>query len=517
MAKKLLEMYSITKEFPGVKALDNVNITVEEGEIHGIVGENGAGKSTLMNVLSGVYPFGSYSGDIYFDGELCRFFNIKDSEHRGIVIIHQELALVPYLFIAESMFLGNERQIRRGVVNWNETYQKAEEYLRVVGLEENPRTLVKDISVGKQQMVEIAKALAKDVRLLILDEPTSSLNEGDSRKVLDLLLTLKRERGITSILISHKLNEVAYCADRITILRDGSTVETLDKAKDDFTEERIIRGMVGRELTERYPSRPKTIRSEVALEVKDWTVFHEVYTERKVVNNVSFKLHRGEVAGIYGLMGSGRTELALSIFGSAYGSLISGTMIKDGQVLDLNSVPEAIAAGLIYVTEDRKESGLILSNSIMHNITLPRMEFVAERGRIDRDLERQTANHYREALGIKAPTVEQFVGNLSGGNQQKVLLAKWIYSKPDILLLDEPTRGVDVGAKYEIYQIINNLVEQGKAILLISSELPEILGMCDRIYVMDSGRIIAEFPQAEATQEGIMNCIMQQSKGEIGA
>jgi len=517
VAKKLLEMHSITKEFPGVKALNNVNITVEEGEIHAIVGENGAGKSTLMNVLSGVYPYGSYTGDIYFDGQLCRFHNIKDSERLGIVIIHQELALVPYLSIGENMFLGNERQRRRGIVDWNETFQEAEEHLRVVGLEENPRTLVKDISVGKQQLVEIAKALAKDVRLLILDEPTSSLNEADSRKVLDLLLSLKRERGITSILISHKLNEVAYCADRITILRDGSTVETLDKYSDDVTEERIIRGMVGREMTERYPHRPKTIRSDVALEVTDWTVHHEIYTERKVVNGVSFKLHKGEVAGIYGLMGSGRSELALSIFGRAYGSRISGTLLKDGQPLELYSVPDAIAAGLIYVTEDRKESGLILGSSIMHNITLPRMEFVSNRGRIDRDLERKTANNYRETLGIKAPSVEQFVGNLSGGNQQKVLLAKWIYSKPDILLLDEPTRGVDVGAKFEIYQIINDLAKQGKAILFISSELPEILGMCDRIYVMNNGRIIAEFPQSEATQEGIMNCIMQHSKGEIGA
>jgi len=517
VAKKLLEMRSITKEFPGVKALKNVNITVEEGEIHAIVGENGAGKSTLMNVLSGVYPYGSYTGDIYFDGQLCRFHSIKDSERLGIVIIHQELALVPYLSIGENMFLGNERQRRRGIVNWDETFQEAEKHLRVVGLDENPRTLVKDISVGKQQLVEIAKALAKDVRLLILDEPTSSLNEADSRKVLDLLLSLKREKGITSILISHKLNEVAYCADRITILRDGSTVETLDKNKDEVTEERIIRGMVGREMTERYPHRPKTIRKEVALEVRDWTVYHEIYTERRVVNNVSFKLHKGEVAGIYGLMGSGRTELALSIFGRAYGSRISGTLIKDGQILELHSVPDAIAAGLIYVTEDRKDSGLILGSSIMHNITLLRMEFVSQRGRIDRDLERKTANEYRETLGIKAPSVEQYVGNLSGGNQQKVLLAKWIYSKPDILILDEPTRGVDVGAKYEIYQIINDLAEQGKAILFISSELPEILGMCDRIYVMDSGRIIAEFAQSEATQEGIMNCIMQQSKGEIGA
>ncbi|HHT42871.1 MAG TPA: sugar ABC transporter ATP-binding protein [Firmicutes bacterium] len=516
MAKKLLEMRSITKEFPGVKALDNVNITVEEGEIHAVVGENGAGKSTLMNVLSGVHPFGTYTGDIYFDEQLCRFHDIKDSERLGIVIIHQELALIPYLSIGENMFLGNERK-RRGRIDWNQTFQQAEEYLRLVGLDENPRTLIKDISLAKQQLVEIAKALAKDVRLLILDEPTSSLNEGDSRKILDLLLSLRKERGITSILISHKLNEIAYCADRITVLRDGSTVETLDNRAGEVSEARIIRGMVGREMTERYPTRPNTIRDEVALEVRNWTAYHEIYTERKVVDNVSFKLHKGEVVGIYGLMGSGRSELALSIFGRAYGTKISGTVIKDGQTLELYSVPEAISAGLTYVTEDRKDSGLILGSSIMHNITLPRMDFVAPRGRIDRDLERRTANEYRDALDIKAPSVEQHVGNLSGGNQQKVLLAKWIYSQPDVLLLDEPTRGVDVGAKYEIYQIINDLAQQGKAILFISSELPEILGMCDRIYVMNAGRIIAEFVQSEATQEGIMECIMQQSKGEIGA
>jgi putative multiple sugar transport system ATP-binding protein len=516
VARKLLEMRSITKEFPGVKALDNVNMTVEEGEIHALVGENGAGKTTLMNVLSGVHPYGTYSGDILVDGKECRFQSITDSERLGIVIIHQELALVPYLSIGENMFLGNEQE-HRGIINWNQTYQKAEEYMGMVGLKEDPRTLIKNIGLGKQQLIEIAKALAKNVRLLILDEPTSSLNEKDAQNILDLLLTLQREKGITSIIISHKLNEISYCADRITILRDGTTVETLDKRLDEVTEARIIRGMVGREMTERYPHRPDTVRREVALEVRNWTVFHELYTERKVVDNVSFKVHKGEVVGIYGLIGSGRTELAMSIFGQAYGIKTSGTLIKDGEILDITSIPEAIAANMSYVTEDRKEYGLVLGNSIMHNITLPRMDYVATRGRIDPDLERNVANHYREALDIKAPNVEQYVGNLSGGNQQKVLLGKWIYSKPDILLMDEPTRGVDVGAKYEIYQIINDLVQQGKAILFISSELPEILGMCDRIYVMNEGRIIAEFPRAEATQEGIMNCIMQESRGEIGA
>jgi putative multiple sugar transport system ATP-binding protein len=512
----LLEMRSITKEFPGVRALDNVNIAVEEGEIHAIVGENGAGKSTLMNVLSGVHPYGSYSGDVLFDGQICQHQGIKDSERLGIVIIHQELALIPYLSIGENMFLGNEQQ-RRGVVDWDLTHRKAEEYMHIVGLNENPRTLVKDISVAKQQLIEVAKALAKNVRLLILDEPTSSLNETESKKILDLILTLKREKGITSIIISHKLNEVAYCADRITILRDGSTVETLDKRTDDVSEARIIKGMVGREMTERFPHRTNTVRPEVGLEIHNFTVYHERFTDRKVVDDVSLKVHKGEVVGIYGLIGSGRTELAMSMFGQAYGIRTSGTLIKDGKVVELSSIADAIAAGLSYLTEDRKESGLLLESSITHNITLPRMDLVSRSGRIDRDLERKAAEHYRQALDIKAPSVEQLVSNLSGGNQQKVLLGKWIYAQPDVLLLDEPTRGVDVGAKYEIYQIINGLAEQGKSILLISSELTEILGMCDRIYVMNEGRIIAEFRRGEATQEDIMNCIMQHSKGEIVA
>lgn len=516
MAKKLLEMRSITKEFPGVKALDNVNIVVQQGEIHALVGENGAGKTTLMNVLSGVLPYGAYSGDIIFDGKLCRHQGIRDSERLGIVIIHQELALVPYLSIGENMFLGNERQ-QRGIINWDQTYQQAEKYMRVVGLNEDPRTLIKDISVAKQQLIEIAKALAKNVRLLILDEPTSSLNESDSQKVLELLLTLRREKGITSIIISHKINEVAYCADRITILRDGSTVETLNKVTDEITEERIIKGMVGREMTERYPHRPNTVRAEVALQVRHWTVYHELYPDRKVVDDVSLEIHRGEVVGVYGLVGAGRTELAMSIFGQAYGTKTSGTLTKDEKALELCSIPQAIAAGLSYVTEDRKQNGLWLSGSIMHNITLSRTDLVAAKGRIDQDLEREMAESYRETLGIKAPNVEQYVGHLSGGNQQKVLLGKWIFSQPDVLILDEPTRGVDVGAKFEIYEIINDLVGQGKAILLISSDLTEILGMCDRIYVMNEGKMIAELPRILATQEGIMNYIMKASKGGLSA
>ena len=508
-------MQNITKVFPGVKALDQVNIEVEEGEIHAICGENGAGKSTLMNILSGIYPFGSYEGDVIFQGEECRFHNIKDSERLGIVIIHQELALVPYLSIAENMFLGNERAAA-GVVNWDLTYQKAAEYMAMVGLRDNPRALIKDIGMGKQQLVEIAKALAKDVKLLILDEPTSSLNESDAKNLLDLLLQFKRERGITSILISHKLNELSYCADKITVIRDGHSIETLVKGVDELSEPRIIKGLVGREMTHRYPPREHRI-GDVALEVKNWTVYHPLYADRKVVDNVSLTIHRGEVVGVAGLIGAGRTELAMSIFGRAYGTRISGELYKDGKPLALSAIPQAIAAGLAYVTEDRKSNGLIIADSIKHNFTLARPQFISKGGILDQDLETHKAKDLRAKLGVKTPTVEQHVANLSGGNQQKVLVGKWIFAEPDVLLLDEPTRGVDVGAKYEIYQIINDLVAQGKAVLMISSELPEILGMCDRVYIMNEGRVIAQVSAREATQESIMGYIMQDSKKEIGA
>ena len=515
MGNTILKMLNITKEFPGVKALDQVNIEVEEGEIHAICGENGAGKSTLMNVLSGIYPFGSYDGDVIFQGQVCRFHNIKDSEHKGIVIIHQELALVPYLSIAENMFLGNE-QAAVGVVNWDVTYQKASEYMVMVGLHENPRALIKDIGMGKQQLVEIAKALAKDVKLLILDEPTSSLNESDAKNLLDLLLKFKHEKGITSILISHKLNELAYCADNITVIRDGHSIETLVKDKDEISEARIIKGMVGREMTNRFPPREHHI-GDVALEVRDWTVYHPLYADRKVVDNVSLTIHKGEVVGIAGLIGAGRTELAMSMFGHAYGVRISGVMFKDGKPIELHTIPHAIEAGLAYVTEDRKGNGLIIPDSIKHNFTLARPQFISKRGVLDKDMETHKAKDLRVKLGVKAPSVEQIVGNLSGGNQQKVLVGKWIFAEPDVLLLDEPTRGVDVGAKYEIYQIINDLVTQGKAVLMISSELPEILGMCDRIYVMNEGHMIAELDGKAASQESIMGYIMQDSKKEIGA
>ncbi len=510
MANTLLEMKNIVKLFPGVRALDNVNLQVEEGEIHALVGENGAGKSTLMNVLSGIYPYGSYEGEIIYQGQRCEFHKIKDSESRGIVIIHQELALVPYLTIGENMFLGNERG-KKARIDWDETYNKADELLRMVGLNESSRTLIKDIGVGKQQLVEIAKALAKNVKLLILDEPTASLNETDSQKLLDLMLEFKSQ-GMTCIIISHKLNEVSYVADKITVIRDGSTIETLVKGVDDFSEERIIKGMVGRELTDRFPRRESKI-GDVSMEVRDWTVFHPLYEGRKVCDGVNINVRRGEVVGISGLMGAGRTELAMSIFGKSYGADISGALLMDGAEVHLNSVQDAINHKLAYVTEDRKGNGLILSTPIRENTTLAKMDKISRNKVLDKDLEIQVANEYREKLHTKCASIEQPVGNLSGGNQQKVLLAKWMFADPEVLILDEPTRGIDVGAKYEIYCIINQLVAEGKSVVMISSELPEVLGMCDRIYVMNEGRIVGELSREEASQESIMSCILQSSKG----
>lgn len=503
-------MKNITKEFPGVKALDNVNLEVERGEIHALVGENGAGKSTLMNVLSGTYPFGSYTGDIIYDGEVCQFKTLKDSEEKGIVIIHQELALIPELSIGENMFLGNERKGKFGI-DWDRTYHEAEEHMQQVGLKDSATTLIKDIGTGKQQLVEIAKALSKNVRLLILDEPTSSLNEEDSRMLLDLLLEFKKQ-GMTSIIISHKLNEIAYVADKITVVRDGSTIETIDNSGRNIDEDRIIKGMVGRDLSDRYPTRERHISDEVGMEVRDWNVFHPVYTEKKVVDNVSFHVRKGEIVGFSGLQGAGRTELAMSIFGRAYGTNISGSLKIGGKEIKLKSEREAIRAGLAYVTEDRKGNGLVLPDSIAKNTTMARLEKVCSGGIIDVDKENAVAEEYREKLKTKTPTVQQAVGNLSGGNQQKVLLAKWMFADPEVLILDEPTRGIDVGAKYEIYCIMNDLVAQGKSVIMISSEMPELLGMCDRIYVMNEGSMVAEMPAAEATQEKIMAAILKSDK-----
>lgn len=510
--KKILEMKSIIKEFPGVKALDDVNLTIGENEIHSICGENGAGKSTLMKVLSGVYPSGTYGGDIIFCGEKCEFKDIKESENLGIVIIHQELALSPYLSIAENLFLGNER-VQNGILDWYATYTDAKKYLDMVGLDEDPKTILCEIGVGKQQLVEIAKALTKDVKLLILDEPTAALNEKDSKNLLDLLINLKSQ-GISSIIISHKLNEITYVSDKITIIRDGKSIETLEKTNAEIDEEKIVKLMVGRDISDRYPKRNVDI-TDILFEIKNWTVMHNIHTHIKAVDDVSLNVRRGEVVGISGLMGAGRTELAMSIFGKAYGKYVSGKIFKDGKEINIKSEICSIKNGIAYVTEDRKTSGLILSEDITYNISLANLSRVSKSFLMDKHKEEIYANEYLEKLKIRAPGIWQKTGNLSGGNQQKVLLGKWIFTEPDILILDEPTRGIDVGAKYEIYSIINELAKSGKGVIIISSELPEILGMCDRTYVMCEGKIVGELSGEQSSQESIMSCIMQASRGSV--
>ena len=511
MAKTLLEMKNITKVFPGVKALSNVNLTVEEGEIHAICGENGAGKSTLMNVLSGIYPYGTYTGDIIYDGEVCKFQTIRDSESKGIVIIHQELALVPLLTIGENMFLGNEKGTK-AKINWSETFDKADELLRMVGLKDSSKTLIKDIGVGKQQLVEIAKALGKNVKLLILDEPTASLNDTEAKHLLDLLLEFKK-KGMTSIIISHKLNEISYVADKITVIRDGEAITSIDKTNDNFTEDTIISAMVGRSLTDRFPKREPHI-GDVYFEVKDWCVEHPVFEGIKVCDNISFNLKKGEVLGISGLMGAGRTELAMSIFGRSYGTNINGHIYLNGKEVSFPNVKSAIKAGIAYVTEDRKGNGLILTESICKNTTAAKPEKISKNWILDFDKERQYSENTAKEMHTKCATVLENVGNLSGGNMQKVLLGKWLFAEPDILILDEPTRGIDVGAKYEIYCIINRMVAEGKSVIMISSEMPEILGMCDRIYVMNEGKMIAEMDGKDATQEKIMTEIINAGKND---
>nr|WP_198153943.1 multiple monosaccharide ABC transporter ATP-binding protein [Catenuloplanes japonicus] len=501
MADALLQMRGITKTFPGVKALSDVNLTVKRGEIHAICGENGAGKSTLMKVLSGVYPHGTYTGEIVFDGQECHFSDIRDSEKRGIVIIHQELALSPYLSIAENIFLGNE-VVHRGLIDWNKTNAQAAELMRRVGLVENPTTPAMEIGVGKQQLVEIAKALSKEVRLLILDEPTAALNDEDSAHLLNLLRGL-REQGITSVIISHKLNEIEAIADSLTIIRDGRTIETLDMKADNVTEDRIISGMVGRDLEHRYPPHESTVGAEV-LRIENWTVHSPTQQGRKIIDNANLTLRRGEIVGLAGLMGAGRTELAMSVFGRAYGVDISGRIFKNGKEIRLRNVGDAIRHGLAYATEDRKRYGLNLIEDIQRNVSGASLEKLASGGWVNENKEFEVAERYRKDLNVKAPSVASVTGTLSGGNQQKVVLAKWIYSDPDVLILDEPTRGIDVGAKYEIYTIINALADQGKAILVISSELPELLGICDRIYALSAGRVTGEVPRAEATPERLM-------------
>ncbi|QMS85786.1 multiple monosaccharide ABC transporter ATP-binding protein [Candidatus Xianfuyuplasma coldseepsis] len=508
MGEYLLEMKNITKVFPGVKALDNVDIKVKKGEIHALVGENGAGKSTLMKVLSGVYPHGSFDGEIYFDGELCEFSDIKQSEEKGIGIIHQELALIMYLSIAENIFLGNEVS-KKGVIDWDKTKLRTKDLLKKVRLTEKPETLIKDIGVGKQQLVEIAKALSKNIKLLILDEPTSALNEDDSQNLLNLILELKKH-DVTSIIISHKLNEIEQISDSLTVLRDGKMISYLDMKKDHVTEDVIIKHMVGREITDLFPKRNHVV-GDVIFEVKNWNADHPLF-DRQILKDISLNVKKGEVVGIAGLMGAGRTELARSIFGKSYGRNISGDMTMFGQEVNLKDIPQAIKAGLAYVTEDRKNLGLILINDIKRNVTLANLDKVKSGLVVDENKEVVEVEEQVQALRVKCSSILQKTKNLSGGNQQKVVLSKWMFTNPEILILDEPTRGIDVGAKYEIYTIINQLAESGKAVIMISSELPEVIGMSDRIYVMSEGKITGELDGGTATPEEIMKHIVVDKK-----
>lgn len=516
MSDVILEMRKITKEFSGVKALADVQLKVKRGEIHALCGENGAGKSTLMNVLSGVYPYGTYTGDIIYNNEICQFHNIKESEAKGIVIIHQELALSPWMSIAENVFLGNEQTSVKGVINWTKTKSKAKEMLAKVGLEdENVNLPVNVLGVGKQQLIEIAKAMAKKVELLILDEPTAALNDEESKKLLELMLELKKE-GITCIIISHKLNEISYVADSITIIRDGKTIETIEKEKEEFTEDRIIKGMVGRALTNRYPKREDVKIGKTIFEVKDWNVFHPEEAERQIIRNISFHVREGEVVGFAGLMGAGRTELAMSIFGKTYGQKIQGTIKIHGKEVRIKNVKDAIKNKLAYVSEDRKNYGLVLIEDIKRNMTMAALKkFFSKNGVVNKNEEILSANDFMKKMNIKAKSIDQQVVSLSGGNQQKVVLAKWMLTRPDVLILDEPTRGIDVGAKYEIYCVINELAKAGKAIIIISSEMPEIIGTCDRVYVINEGEIAGELNEQEVSQERIMQCVMAHNrKGE---
>ncbi len=507
----ILEMRGITKTFPGVKALQDVTMTVANGEIHAICGENGAGKSTLMKVLSGVYPHGSYEGEILFDGGPCRFKNIRDSEGRGIVIIHQELALSPYLSIAENIFLGNERA-SRGVISWAQTNKQAAQLLERVGLHEKPDTRLADIGVGKQQLVEIAKALSKRVRLLILDEPTAALNDEDSAHLLDLIRQLKAQ-GITSIIISHKLNELSAVADTITVIRDGRNVDVLDmRAGEPVSEDRIIHSMVGRDLAHRFPDHTPRLGDEV-LRIEDWSVHHPFDRSRLVVDAASLYVRAGEIVGIAGLMGAGRTELAMSLFGHSYGVNISGRLLLHGKEVHIHTVDDAISHGLAYATEDRKRYGLNLIEDIKRNISAANLRRLSRLGVVNSAREISMTDKLRRDLRIKAGSVDILAGNLSGGNQQKVVLSKWLFAEPEVLILDEPTRGIDVGAKYEIYEIINSLADEGKGVIVISSELPELLGLCDRIYGMSEGRVTGEVLRAEATQEALMRYMTMERSG----
>jgi ABC-type sugar transport system ATPase subunit len=516
MSDHIFEMENISKEFPGVRALDSVNFRVKKGEIHALVGENGAGKSTLMKILSGLHPAGSYEGKIIIKGSERHFHTIKDSEHAGVVVIYQELALVRQLSICENIFLGAEKA-RGGIINWDMALVEAKKWLDEVGLTTDPMELVANIGVGKQQLVEIAKALAKNAEILILDEPTAALNEEDSKHLLNILRKLK-SKGVTCIYISHKLEEVLSIADSVTVLRDGRTIKSQEMQEDGgMTEAKMIGLMVGRTLEQRYPRKPHR-PGDVVMDVRNWNVWHPEQTEKKVIKDLSFQVRKGEILGIAGLMGAGRTELFMSLFG-AYGSKREGEVLIHGRHVQIGEPRHAIQHGLSYLSEDRKGNGLVLGMDILSNITMASLQKVSSQHgtleRMDRQLTKAgiinilqevvVSNQYVKQLSIKTPSIEQKVKNLSGGNQQKVVIGKWLTADTEILIFDEPTRGIDVGAKSEIYHLLNDLARQGKSIIMISSELPEVLRMSHRILVMCEGRITGELDHSEATQEKIMS------------
>lgn len=498
MSETILQMNHIRKEFPGVVALDDVNFSVRAGEIHALIGENGAGKSTLMKILSGLYPAGTYQGEIVINEKPMAFKNIKDSEAAGIAIIYQELTLVKEMDVAENIFLGNEN-IKNRLIDWDTTYIKANEILNEIRLPVNPSTKVVNLGIGQQQLIEIAKAIAKQARILVLDEPTSALTETETDNLLTLLREFKA-RGVTCIFISHKLKEVFAIADRITVLCDGRTVGTYEARE--LTEGKLISLMVGRELAQRFPQAEHQ-RGDVVFEIKEWTVYDPELPDRKVIDNVSVQAYAGEILGIAGLMGAGRTELFMSVLG-AFGTKVSGTLMLNGEKITARTPGGIINSGISYLTEDRKGRGLVLQQDVRRNLTLPSLRSYESSRLIDDNKELAAAEKMVSDLSIKTPSVEQRVENLSGGNQQKVVLGKWLLTSPKVLILDEPTRGIDVGAKYEIHSLMLELVRRGMCIIMISSELPEILGMSDRILVVHEGKITGELFRGEATQEKII-------------
>ena len=498
MAKTLLEMRSITKEFPGVKALDNVNLKVEEGEIHALIGENGAGKSTLMNVLSGTYPAGSYSGEIYYDGKLCQFKNQKDSEAVGIVIIHQELALIPLLSIGENMFLGNEIKNKFGFIDWNKTYYEAEQHMKQVGLNESAQTLVKDIGTGKQQLVEIAKAFSKKVRLLILDEPTSSLDDSEVEKLFKMMLQLK-EQGVGIVFVTHFLEQVYAVCDRITVLRNGTLVGEYPVAE--LPRVKLVAAMMGKDFDDLASIKPEgfTYDKEAPLEISARGLSH-----KGTIKPFDLDIHKGEVIGLTGLLGSGRSELARSIYGADKAQ--TGTLKVEGKEVRINQPIDAMNLGMGLLPDDRKAEGIIGDLSVRENIILA---LQAKRGtfnQLSRAKQEEIADRYIDLLQIKTASRETPIKQLSGGNQQKAILARWLATDPNFLILDEPTRGIDIGTKTEIQKLIIQLAGEGKSIMFISSEIEEMLRTCNRMAVLRDGAKVGEL-DGELTQERVMAAI----------